>query len=123
MNDRDEKKFSEWLKNSWANVDSRDYPNLLSREAWHAACEYKQKELDKQEKYIIQLAKENEALKEQLNKAESVIDYYSKPFVNGGCYIGNVDISRCHGSDCEVIGAFSIGGYKAREYFKNKGER
>jgi hypothetical protein len=120
MNDKDKEVFLNWCYSDAGDVMlSTGEPEWV----WHAACEYKQKELDKQEKYIIQLAKENEALKEQLNKAESVIDYYSKPFVSGGCYIGNVDISRCDGSDCEIIGAFSIGGYKAREYFKNKGER
>ena len=102
MNDRDEKKFSEWLKNSWANIDSRDYPNLLSREAWHAACEYKE----------IENKKLREALEFYVDRSNWIGNHY----YFAGILCDHEPLIREDGSP------ILLGGKRAREALKEVGE-
>lgn len=71
---------------------------------------------------IIDIMGENTRLKSLLKEAREKLDFYSKPFVNEGAYCGNICLDRVHGSDCEVIGAFSIGGKLARQFERDHGE-
>lgn len=70
MNQKDEEAFEDFIE---LNIDF--YSNAPTRvksakEAWQAACEYKQKEINKQEKDIIQLAEENQHYFNSLVKLE-----------------------------------------------------
>lgn len=58
---------------------------------------------------------QNKELENKVQILKEALEFYSKPFSQGGCYIGSIDISHCHGNDCEAIGAFSYGGKRARE--------
>lgn len=43
------------------------------------------------------------------------LEFYSKTHENDGAYVGQICFDRVQGNDCEVIGAFSIAGRKARQ--------
>jgi len=52
---------------------------------------------------------------EMISVMEEALDYYSKPYVNGGVWIGRISHHEAHGDDMEMIEAFSFAGKLARK--------
>ena len=81
MNDKDKEAFKNWYTNKESEFDN-------CKEAWQAACEYKQVEISgleaEKQKLFIKLSKELEAekdksskLKEETDKLKDCVNFYA----------------------------------------------
>lgn len=85
MNENDNEAFENWFKDFWSIANIRQD----SLRAWEAACEYKQKEIDRwKDAYLEEakdhqislnnLQKEIDELKKNLDDADECIDVFYK---------------------------------------------
>lgn len=137
MNDKDKEAFEKWIKTSWAEIDPKDYPNLLSRDAWQAACEYKQKEIDELQKELVlidsitvrEVLNTNKNLRAENEKLRECVEFYANK-------LSWYDNTQINGSDQKAIFKDSedwliksidkhivIGGKRARQVLKELEEK
>ena len=124
MNDKDKKEFDKWFKNNWQDSDDKD----VFTEAWQAACQFKQTEIDELEKekdYLCQkmenirtIYKNSEKLQAENAKLRDCVIFYADEDgqVWAACQDTDTKDTCCH-----MVGELS-GGKRARQVLKELDE-